>query len=333
MSDVLVVANEAIQPAVTGGRIRMAALVDALRSRFDVRVHEPAASSAAIAATFRGTPRLGTAMLDRATLDVSDARVVLYTHSYLEPVGPRVDVPVVVDFQNLEVDRQASLATTGSLPRRAIAAIEAGKARRWEPATARRASVCVAVTEHDADVLRRWGAHAVVVVPNAATATRCPPSPADGPVTFFANTTYGPNREAADRLRRSVWPLVVAHRPTARLRICGRGTDDEVDDVEPVFRGASLLLAPVGAGGGTQLKVIEALAHGRVVVATEYSARSAPASARDACVATVDAADMAATIVRLLDDVDERHRREAAAHVPTWSEACAPLVDAIAHLL
>jgi hypothetical protein len=333
MTDVLVVAHEAIHPTTTGGRIRVAALADVLGRTFDVRLHEPASTRPAALAIARPVPRLGVAMLDRRALDVDGAAVVLYTHSYLEPVGPPVAVPVVVDFPNLEVDRQRSMATTGSAPRRLLAAVEAVKARRWEPATARRAAVCVAVTEHDAGVLRSWGARAVVVVPNAATATRCPPSPADGPVTFFANATYGPNRAAAEHLRRAVWPLVASERPNARLRICGRGTDDEVDDVEPVFRDASMLLAPIGAGGGTQLKVIEALAHGRVVVASEYSARSAPPSARDACVATVDAADMAATIVRLLDDVDDRHRRERGAAVPTWTEACAPLVDAIAALL
>jgi glycosyltransferase involved in cell wall biosynthesis len=329
VTDVLVVANEAIHPPVTGGRIRMAALVDALRTRFDLRVHEPAATTRTLLPL--RVPRVGAATFEPFV--VGDARSVLYTHSYLEPVAPRVDVPVVVDFPNLEVDRQASMATTGTLPRRALAAIEAVKARRWEPAAARRAAVAIAVTDHDADVLRAWGARRVIVVPNAATATACAPSPADGPVTFFANATYGPNLAAAERLRRDVWPLVLQQRPDARLRICGRGTDDEVDDVEPVFCDASLLLAPISTGGGTQLKVIEALAHGRVVVASEYSARSAPAAARDACIATVDAADMAATIVRLLDDVDDRHRREASAHVPTWAEACAPLVDAIAELL
>jgi hypothetical protein len=329
MTDVLVVANEAIRPLTTGGRIRMAAIVDALHARFDVRVHEPTTTRRTLLPL--RVPRVGAAMFE--PFDVGGASVVLYTHSYLEPVGPRVDVPVVVDFQNLEVDRQASMARTGSLPRRALAAVEAMKARAWEPRTARHAAVAVAVTEHDGDVLRRWGARRVVVVPNAATATRCGPSPADGPVTYFANATYAPNRIAAEHLRRDVWPLVVRQRPGARLRICGRGTGDEVDDVTPVFAGASLMLAPVGAGGGTQLKVVEALAHGRVVVATEYSARSAPAGAQDACIATVDATDMAATIVRLLDDVDDRHRREQAAHVPTWTEACAPLVDAIATLL
>ncbi len=334
MTDVLVLTNDAVRPPTTGGRVRMAAIIDALASRLDVRVLEPAGRRRSLRQTFRAAPRRGTE-LEHGDVTVGDARVLLYTHSYLEPVGPRVDLPVVVDFQNIEVDRQASLARTGDLAHRVSAAAEAIKARRWEPRTARRSALAVAVTDADAALLRRWGARHVLVVPNAASATRAGPSPADGPVTFLGNVTYGPNRAAAERIERDVWPLVLERRPDARLRIAGRGTDDEVDDVAPVFAAASLMLAPVEEGGGTQLKVVEALAHGRVVVASAYSAASAPIEARDACISTVDARDMADAIVRLLDDVTDRHRREDASRgaVPTWHDVTAPLVDAVEALV
>jgi hypothetical protein len=331
VTDIVVIANEEVHPPINGGRVRMAALVDALRTRFEVRVHEPASQRHSAFASLSSAPRRGTTVLRPSDVLVEDARLVVYTHSYLEPVGPRVDVPVVVDFQNLEVDRQRSMASSGPLTRRASAGLEALKARRWEPRTARRAAIAIAVTEDDAAVLRRWGARRVVVVPNAATATPCGPSPADGPVTFFANMTYAPNAEAVRRLQQDVWPLVVARAPHARLRIAGRGTDDEVDDIQPVFEAASLLLAPVDAGGGTQLKVIEALAHGRVVVATTYSAASVPAAAHDGCIATSSPHEMADSIVALLGDVDDRHRRERAiaGAVPTWTDVMRPLLDAI----
>jgi hypothetical protein len=335
VTDVLVIANERVRPTTNGGRVRMAALVDALSARFTVRVHEPAEQRRSPLASLSSSPRRGTTVLRAADVDVGDARLLVYTHSYLEPVGPRTDIPIVVDFQNLEIDRQRSLATTGRLTRRASATIEALKARRWEPRTARRAAIAIAVTDADADVLRSWGARQVVVVPNAASASVCDPSPADGPVTFFANMTYEPNAAAAHRLRDQIWPLVAARAPHARLRIAGRGTDDEVDDVQPVFDQASVLLAPVDSGGGTQLKVIEALAHGRVVVATPYSAASVPASAREGCIAASTPHEMADSIVALLDDVEDRHRRERAivGAVPTWSDVMRPLVDAVGSLL
>jgi len=344
--DLVVVTNEEVWPTVNGGRVRIAGLVDALRGRFDVDLVEPRTTKRSLTQTIDPRPRRGTSVVDPAAVTAAtrDAGAVLYTHSYLEPVAPRLTIPVIVDFPNLEVDRQRSFARTGPAAKRVSSAIEALKARRWEPGTARRAAIAVAVTEADAAVLRRWGARRVVLVPNASDVTPAGPSPADGPVTFLGSATYAPNAEAIDRVLRDVWPLVRREAPTARLAIAGRGTAErfrsdpaagvevlgEVDDPAAVLAAASLFLAPVERGAGTQLKVVEAVAAGRVVVATPYSAQSAPG-----CVVTETAAGMAAAVVELLTDVEARHRREAAQHgtIPTWADAVAPLADAIAEEL
>jgi glycosyltransferase involved in cell wall biosynthesis len=349
MIDVLVVTNEPVHPVVNGGRVRMAGIIEALSTSFEVDVLEPGHLRRSVTQTFRVAPRRGTSVLDPAavTRAAAHAHVVLYTHSYLEPVGPRLAIPVVVDFQNLEVERQRQLASSGRLTRRVSSRAEAIKAKWWEPRTARRAAVAVAVTDDEGAVLRRWGAADVVVVPNASTAFASTPSPPAGPVTFLASATYEPNAVAGRHLLDEVWPLVQRRMPEARLRIAGRGTAacfagaagvevlGEVDDVAPVFQEASMVVAPVTGGGGTQLKVIEALAHGRVVVASMYSAASAPPGATAGCVATDGPVEMADAIVALLGDVEARHRREESLRgaVPTWSEATLPLIAAVQRLL
>jgi glycosyltransferase involved in cell wall biosynthesis len=345
---VLVVANEPIRPTTNGGRVRMAALVDALTARFDVDVLEPTQERRTFRQTFRLAPRRGTTVVDRDVVAraAGPADVVVYTHSYLEPVGPRMAQPVVVDFQNLEVERQRSLASDGAPSRRASAVAEALKARVWEPRVARRAAVVSAVTDSDAEVLRSWGARRVVVVPNASIPTSPTPSPADGPVVYVANAHYPPNVAAGRRLLEEVWPRVRRELPSARLLIAGRGTDavfapgdgidvlGEVDDVADVLALASVVVAPVDEGGGTQLKVVEALAHGRVVVATTYSAASAPPGTEMGCIPTTDARAMALAIAAELRDVDRRHERERAMRdaVPTWERVAAPFVDAVGEL-
>jgi glycosyltransferase involved in cell wall biosynthesis len=344
--DLVVVTNEEVWPTVNGGRVRIAGLVDALRARFDVALLEPAATKRSLTQTFDPRPRRGTSVLDReaVTAAARGARAVLYTHSYLEPVAPRLPVPVIVDFPNLEVDRQRSFARTGPPSRRASSAVEAVKARRWEPQTARRSALAIAVTEDDADVLRRWGARRVVLVPNASDIASVGPSPADGPVTFLGSAAYAPNAEAIERVLREVWPAVRAAAPAARLCIAGRGTAEqfrsdpaagvevlgEIDDPAAVLARASMFLAPVERGAGTQLKVVEAVAAGRVVVATPHSATSAPG-----CVVADTASAMAAAVVELLKDIGGRHRRERAQRgtVPTWAQAVGPLADAIHEVL
>src|SRR5205085_5990423 len=101
-----------------------------------------------------------------------------------------------------------------------------------------------------------------------------------------ASAGYGPNVEGLRWLVADVWPLVTAALPSARLEIAGLGTDslrDElssdgvrvvgtVDDVGAFYDGCAVVAAPVRRGGGSQLKVVEALGRGRVVVATSHSA-------------------------------------------------------------
>ena len=95
-------------------------------------------------------------------------------------------------------------------------------------------------------------------------------------------------------------------------------------------------MAPVDAGGGAQLKVTEALARNRVVVATPFSARAVPAAAGAGLVQARDAEEFAACVLRLWRDVAGRRAMEQALAerrpVPTWEQACAPLVEALAGL-
>jgi hypothetical protein len=277
-------------------------------------------------------------------------QAVLFAHSYLAAAAGPVEGPLrVVDFANLETRRLASFARAGKLRNRVPAAIEAMKAARWEPATARDADLAIAVDELDAQQLAAWGAR-VIVVPNAhqrpSTAPR--PSPPRGPVTYLASMSYRPNRVGGTELIRSIWPLVRERLPDARLVVAGReagahfawahGRDgievhSDPEDAEAILAAASLVVVPVRQGGGTQLKVTQALGLGRLPVVTNYSARSIPGPLRSLCpVADSDAA-LAAAICDLVEAVDERHRRERlvlAAGLPDWDAACRPLLEAVA---
>jgi len=174
------------------------------------------------------------------------------------------------------------------------------------------------------------------------------PSPSDGPVTYVANAAYDPNRQAAHFLVREVWPLVRGRVPAAELCLVGRGMDEvmgwarsvpgvtvigEVPDVTPLLQAAAVVAAPVASGAGTQLKVVEALSHGRTVVATPYSANSIPAGAEVGCRIAPDAIGFADALVSALGSPDERHRRErqlTSEWEPlTWSRAAAPLITAL----
>lgn len=368
--EILVVSGEPLWPAVHGGRIRTARIVEELARRFPVRVLAPKEAPPPLdvpldplpddvpadgaSATLRPTPRLGRALLGpRRTAVLRDAvaryrpQIVLFSQAYLAAAAGSLGVPLAVDFADVEVRRMMSLARLGPAPRSRVShGVEALKARRWEPRLARRACVATATCADDVALLRAWGTPALLV-PNGADRHVMCASPARGPVTFVAGFGYGPNLDAARFLQDAVWPRLRAAEPALRLRLVGRhahrhlsfpdGVElvSDPESVERFYQEASLVVAPVRAGGGTQLKVTEALARGRVVVATPFSARAVPPAAAGAVVVADGPDRFAACILELWRGTRERRAREAVlwrGPVPTWHEACAPLVEALAHV-
>ncbi|HEX2274185.1 MAG TPA: glycosyltransferase family 4 protein [Acidimicrobiales bacterium] len=367
---VLVVTAEPPWPPHHGGRIRVARMVDELRERLAVRVVAPLEAPppaglgvdelpptrpvGVLARVAAPRPRLGRMMFGPERQEVLDHALarhrpaaVLFAGSYVAAAARVAGVSVAVDFQDLEVRRLASLARVGPARSRAANGLEAVKARGWEPRVARRAALATAANADDVRLLARWGAHALHV-PHGADAFEPSPSPPRGAVTFVASFPYAPNRDAAEWLLREVWSRLRRVEPELPLRLVGRharqvvGPSDGVDvvtdppDVDRYYREASLVLAPVRVGGGPQLKVTEALSHGRAVVATSHSLRSVPAPARAGVVVADEPEEFAAAVLHLWRDLPARRLAEqrlaGALPLPTWQHTCAPLVAALERL-
>lgn len=124
----------------------------------------------------------------------------------------------------------------------------------------------------------------VVTVPNAmrpVAKTRAPKATGSH-LLFVGNLTYPPNLEAASILVNDVLPLVRRRRPDATVDLVGSIAPSNVDhfgtpgvtiaglvpDVTPWYARAAAVVVPLRHGAGTRLKVLEAFAYRRPVVAT-----------------------------------------------------------------
>ena len=140
----------------------------------------------------------------------------------------------------------------------------------------------MAVTERERELLAAHNA-SVVTVPNGVAPRPEPEAPArlaEGAplrLLFVGTQSYEPNRQGLDWFVREVVPLLRERVPIAidvvgpgrrgpelpGLRYVGR-----VDDLEACYRQAHAAVVPLLAGGGSRLKVLEALAHGVPLVST-----------------------------------------------------------------
>jgi GT2 family glycosyltransferase/glycosyltransferase involved in cell wall biosynthesis len=146
-------------------------------------------------------------------------------------------------------------------------------------------------------------------------------------VLFVGPFRYGPNREGIARFLREVWPSVRERVPDATLTVLGGdeslamvGGDalfaqpgvsllGHRDDVPALLRASALTINPISGIRGSAVKLVEALAAGRVCVSTREGTRGF-VTASPALVAVDDVSDMAAPVLHLLRDEGERHRLE-----------------------
>jgi glycosyltransferase involved in cell wall biosynthesis len=85
-----------------------------------------------------------------------------------------------------------------------------------------------------------------------------------------------------------------------------------VDDVRPVLESAAVVVVPLRAGGGTRLKIVEALSMARPVVSTTIGAEGLDLAADDEIVLADSPVEFARRVAALLRDADARRRLGAA---------------------
>jgi glycosyltransferase involved in cell wall biosynthesis len=166
------------------------------------------------------------------------------------------------------------------------------------------------------------------VVPNGVIArdySGVTAAPQPDTLIFTGALRYRPNYDAMRWFIAEVWPQVRRVRPMARLFITGDHAglalpDADgiectgfVDDIRPLLSSARLAVAPIFAGGGTRLKILEAMAAGTPVVATAKGAEGIDAASGEELLLADDAVSFAAQVVALLGDEGLRARLSQAA--------------------
>jgi sugar transferase (PEP-CTERM/EpsH1 system associated) len=238
--------------------------------------------------------------------------------------------PIVLTHHDVESHLAARLAERDTHRlRRCYRRLDAAKLARFERRVCRSVAMNLAVSVLDAERLAAVaGPVRTVVVENGVDVEYFRPAEGRGDGLVFAGSldTY-PNRDAVAHFLKDIWPLLLAERPQRRVTLVGRSPAPEalaaardprvrvtgrVDDVRPYVAGAAIYVCPIRVGGGTRLKVLDALAMGKPVVATATAVEGLELRAGEHYLRAETPPEFVAAIGRLEEDA-ELGRRLAAA--------------------
>jgi len=199
---------------------------------------------------------------------------------------------------------------------------EERRLRRFERALLARASESWMVSEPDLAAARQLCPTARLrLVPNVLDVAAIEPLPAiarEPRAVFVANFAYAPNRDGLRFLLEDVFPRVWSEQPNATLTLVGAGLDDLgsgallgdprvqalgfVEDLRAVYSRARCAVVPLRLGGGTPLKLLEALAYGLPAIATARATAGLAVRDGEHCLIADGAGAFAAALCRVLRD-------------------------------
>jgi len=164
-------------------------------------------------------------------------------------------------------------------------------------------------------------------------------------ILFVGSYGYAPNLDGLDWFLADIWPRIRQRRSDLRFKIVGRdlparflavdGSDGieaigPVDSLEPFYRSAALVVAPLRAGGGTRIKLIEAAAFGVPIVATSVAARGLAFNSTRYIWRADTAVDFSDAVLAAMGDPAERTRRAERARQSARHHDRAQLVERLA---
>jgi len=269
----------------------------------------------------------------------------------------RLPCPAVIFTHNVESEIWRRHADTeASVLKRLLYRTQHRRMLRFERRTLERFDGVLAVSDADRDTFEhlypgslRKPAHVVPTGVDTEFFAPTPSAAASRRLVFTGSMDWLPNEDAMVFFVREVLSLIRAEEPDVTLSIVGRAptpavrklarepgvhVTGAVDDVRPYVDEAAVYVVPLRIGGGTRLKIFEAMAMGKAVVSTTVGAEGLPVVDGTHMMLADDPRSFARETVALIRDLDRRRQLERAARALVvskydWSAVAGELEQAL----
>jgi len=206
---------------------------------------------------------------------------------YLDEIRKLTSIPVVMRAHNTEHRIREMMAGNATCPmRKAYLVNLARRLKRAETEAAQRFNAIIPISEPDMHWFSKVrGVRPLFLSETGTDNTRYVSEPEEEnlKVGFIGALNWKPNLDGIKWFLKEVWPCIANEFPVATLHIAGRAAPEgarnrldgerviyegEVDDAKGFMASVNVLVAPLFAGSGLRIKIIEAMSIGRTVVAT-----------------------------------------------------------------
>jgi sugar transferase (PEP-CTERM/EpsH1 system associated) len=306
------------------------------------------------------TPEMSGALERLLAEDVFDLIQIESIHlmTYLPLLRGTSNQPLIIcDWHNVESDLMRQYAEREpNVARRTYARRTARLMSEAEARALKEFDAHIAVSDVDLKRLQSINSDAkIFVIENGVDAAHYADeqSATKNRIVFVGSMDYHANIEGATNFARTVWPIIQQQQSNLRFTIVGRNppaqlTDlssitgievtGSVADVRPYYREALAAVVPLNVGGGSRLKILEAMAAGVPVVSTRLGAEGLDVSDGENILLAESSAQLANGIIRVIDMADLRARLIAGGHALVrarydWSMLGAKLGEQYENLL
>jgi succinoglycan biosynthesis protein ExoO len=184
-----------------------------------------------------------------------------------------------------------------------------------------RAKAVIAIQAAEAGVVAaRLPERRVITAPMAVFPVAAAQPGSGGANLLFIGSNTAPNVTGLAWFIDAVWPAILAASPGVTVTIAGAVADafighpdvpgfrflGPVGDLVPLYSAASVVISPLRAGSGLKIKLIEAMGHGKAIVATPVTVQGVEQEVDHAVIVADDPADFAAAVLTFLADPDRR---------------------------
>jgi polysaccharide biosynthesis protein PslH len=263
-------------------------------------------------------------------------------HLDMLPLGTYLDsihIPTLLNAHNIESDllRRRAEATSNPIIRAYLMA-QRRRLVGFETSVASRVNHVIACSDEDKQALTRMThLQNITVVPNGVDVGVYAPSgkvnEAASKIVFIGGMNWFPNRDALTWFDAEILPLILKRLPECNLDVLGRSDSRVaiqhhaqvamhgfVDDTRPYLERASVVAVPIRVGGGTRLKVLEAMSMGKALVSTTVGVEGIRVEHQRHLLVADSPAAFADSVVRLENDPALRKRLGTAARDLVASE-------------